>query len=230
MSTVLAVAHRGDPYRARENTVASFRSAITAGADMVELDVRLTRDGVPVVLHDATLDRLWGHDRPVAELTAQEVRELTAGGVPTLAEVLAVTAPVRTLIDLPMRAVAPARAAVAAVREAGAGERVSYCGDPAALKAVRAADEAAEIGLTWKRTGPPRPAVLRDLRPAWLTYRFGLLDHALVDRAHARGLRVMAWTVDSPRAMRRLLAMGVDAITSNRVTELRRVIGPLSGH
>ncbi|MCU4750131.1 MULTISPECIES: glycerophosphodiester phosphodiesterase [unclassified Streptomyces] len=230
MSTVLAVAHRGDPYRARENTVASFRSAIAAGADMVELDVRLTRDGVPVVLHDATLDRLWGHDRPVAELTAQQVRELTAGGVPTLAEVLAVTAPVRTLIDLPMRDAAPARAAVAAVREAGAGGRVSYCGDPAALKAVRATDEAAEIGLTWKRTGPPRPAVLSDLRPAWLTYRFGLLDHALVERAHARELRVMAWTVDSPRTMRRLLAMGVDAITSNRVTELRRVIGPLSGH
>lgn len=228
MRDVLAVAHRGDPYRARENTIASFLSAVAAGADMVELDVRLTRDGVPVVLHDATLERLWGHDRPVAELTADEVRARTAGGVPTLSEVLAVTAPVRTLIDLPMRAAEPARAAVAAVREAGAADRVSYCGDPAALKAVRAADAAAEIGLTWKRTGPPRAALLDGLRPAWLTYRFGLLDRALVARAHDRGLRVMAWTVDSPRAMRRLLAMGVDAITSNRVPELRRVIGSFS--
>ena len=67
---VVAVAHQGDPYRATENTLPSFRSAIAAGADAVELDVRATADGVPVVVHDPTLRRLWGHDRPVATLTA----------------------------------------------------------------------------------------------------------------------------------------------------------------
>ena len=66
MRTVSVVGHRGDPYRVRENTLPSLRSAIERGADAVEIDVRLTRDGVPVLLHDASLKRLWGHDRPLA--------------------------------------------------------------------------------------------------------------------------------------------------------------------
>lgn len=225
---VLAVAHRGDPYRARENTLDSFRSALAAGADAVELDVRTTRDGVPVVLHDPTLRRLWGHDRAVAELTARQVAELTGGGVPTLAEALAVTAPVRTLIDLPERAAVTALAALAAVREAGAGGRVYYCGDAAALRAVRAADEEAEIALTWQRTARPRDSLLAELRPRWLNYRFGLLSPGTVARDRAEGYHVSAWTPDSPRTMRRLLSLGVAAITTNRVAALRALLAARS--
>ena len=81
MHHVTAVAHRGDPYRVRENTLLSLRSALALGADVVEIDVRLTRDGVPVLLHDATLRRLWELDRPLLSLSAAEVRGLTAGGV-----------------------------------------------------------------------------------------------------------------------------------------------------
>ncbi|MDT0341119.1 glycerophosphodiester phosphodiesterase [Streptomyces litchfieldiae] len=224
MARVTAVAHRGDPYRARENTLASFRSAIAAGADAIELDVRTTADGVPVVLHDRTLKRLWGRDVPVAALTAAEVAEATGGGVPTLAEALAVTAPVRTLIDLPERSPALAGAALAVVRETGAGARVYYCGDVGALRAVRAADPGAEIALTWKRTARPRDTLLAELRPRWLNYRFGLITSATIEQAAARGCAVAAWTVDSPRIMRRLIGLGVTAITSNRVATLRRVL------
>ncbi len=80
MQNVTAVAHRGDPYRFRENTIDSLRSALEQGADAVEIDVRLTRDGVPVLLHDATLKRLWERDRPLAVLSAAEVRGLTEAG------------------------------------------------------------------------------------------------------------------------------------------------------
>ncbi|MDF3149631.1 glycerophosphodiester phosphodiesterase family protein, partial [Streptomyces sp. T21Q-yed] len=89
MQNVTAVAHRGDPYRVRENTLDSLRSALHMGADAVEIDVRLTKDGVPVLLHDETLKRLWEQDRPLLALSAAEVRGLTAGGVPTLEEALA---------------------------------------------------------------------------------------------------------------------------------------------
>src|ERR1044071_5818601 len=130
MQNVTAVAHRGDPYRVRENTTGSLRSALDLGADAVEIDVRLTRDGVPVLLHDATLKRLWERDRPLAALSAAEVRGLTGGGVPTLAEALAVTEGCRVMIDLPgspdVRAV---RRVVDVVRECAAEERVYYCAD-----------------------------------------------------------------------------------------------------
>ncbi|MET9969319.1 glycerophosphodiester phosphodiesterase family protein, partial [Streptomyces sp. NPDC006356] len=101
MQNVTAVAHRGDPYRVRENTLDSLRSALRRGADAVEIDVRLTKDGVPVLLHDDTLKRLWEQDRPLLALSSAEVRGLTAGGVPTLEEALAACGDSRVMLDLP---------------------------------------------------------------------------------------------------------------------------------
>ncbi|ELP69599.1 glycerophosphodiester phosphodiesterase [Streptomyces turgidiscabies] len=221
MQNVTAVAHRGDPYRARENTIDSLRSALDRGADAVEIDVRLTRDGVPVLLHDATLKRLWERDRPLAALSAAEVRGLTEGGVPTLAETLAVTEGSRVMIDLPgspdVRAV---RRVVDVVRECAAGERVYYCADAPAMLAVRAADPSAEIALTWKTLAPPRPALLAAIRPRWLNYRFTLVDRQLTARVHRGGHLLSVWTPDTRRSMRRLLDAGVDSITTNRIDAL----------
>lgn len=158
MQNVTAVAHRGDPYRFRENTLDSLRSALALGADAVEVDVRLTRDGVPVLLHDETLKRLWEQDRPLRALSAAEVRGLTAGAVPTLAEALAATGGSRLMLDLPgTREVRTARRIVDVVREAGAADRVYYCADAAAMLAVRAADPSAEIALTRTSLAPRGP-------------------------------------------------------------------------
>jgi glycerophosphoryl diester phosphodiesterase len=221
MRTVTAVAHRGDPYRVRENTVDSLRSALRLGADAVEIDVRLTRDNVPVLLHDGTLKRLWEHDRPVRSLSLDEVRGLTAGGVPTLVDALAAAGDARLMIDLPggpdRRAV---RRVVDVVRECGAEERVYYCAGAETMLAVRAADHAAEISLTWTTLAPPRPALLAAVRPRWINYRFALVDRELTARVHRDGYLLSVWTPDTRRSMRRLLDVGVDSITTNRIDAL----------
>ncbi|GHA99679.1 glycerophosphodiester phosphodiesterase [Streptomyces termitum] len=224
MRSVTVVGHRGDPYRARENTLASIGSAFGRGADAVEVDVRLTGDGVPVLLHDETLKRLWGHDRPLSALTHAELRELTYEGVPTLRDALLAAGDRRLMLDLPGGNAASVRRIVGAVREAGAGERVYYCAGGVAMLQVRAADPHAEIALTWTSLAPPRPVLLDAVRPAWLNYRFGLLDRALVERVHRDGLKVSAWTPDTRRSMRRLVAHGVDSITTNRVDALASVL------
>ncbi|MEU6282396.1 glycerophosphodiester phosphodiesterase [Streptomyces sp. NPDC047028] len=221
MQTVTAVAHRGDPYRFRENTLDSLRSALDRGADAVEVDVRLTRDGVPVLLHDESLRRLWEHDRPLLALSAEEVRGLTAGRVPTLEQALAATDGSRVMLDLP----GPVRRRtveriVDVVRQTGAEDRVYYCAGAEAMLAVRAVDPSAEIALTWTTLAPPRPALLDAVRPRWLNYRFSLLDRDLAARVHRDGYLLSAWTPDTRRAMRRLLALGVDSITTNRVDVL----------
>ncbi|WP_333768215.1 glycerophosphodiester phosphodiesterase [Streptomyces sp. IBSBF 2435] len=223
----VTVAHRGDPYAHRENTLPSVRSALLKRADAVEVDVRVTGDGVPVLLHDPTLERLWGHQRAVLGLTRDEVRDLTGGQVPTLAEALAELARherSRMLLDL--TGAEQAAPALAAVRDAGAGERVYYCGEATAMRAVRDADPAAEIALTWKTSARPAPALLAAVAPRWLNLRFGLIDAATVGYARERGLLVAAWTADWPRSMRRLLALGVDSVTTNRLTALQRLTGP----
>jgi glycerophosphoryl diester phosphodiesterase len=221
MRTVTAVAHRGAPYRHRENTLDSLRAGLELGADAVEFDVRTTRDGVPVLLHDSTLNRLWELDRPLAALSAAELRGVTADGVPTLADALLATKDSRVMLDLPGRADPRAvRQVLDVVREYEAEERVYYSADPPSMLAVRAADPTAEIALTWKTLAPPRPALLAAIRPRWLNYRFGLVSRDLADRIHRDGQLLSVWTPDTRRSMRRLMDSGVDSITTNRVDAL----------
>ncbi|MFD3483093.1 glycerophosphodiester phosphodiesterase [Streptomyces sp. NPDC058665] len=224
---VVAVGHRGDPYRVRENTLPSVRSALERGADAVEIDVRVTRDGVPVLLHDSSLKRLWGHDRAVADITHTDLNDLTRGGVPTLQEVLRAPGPVseaRLMVDLPDSRKETVDAVVETVRECGAGDRAYYCAGAEAMLAVRAADPGAEIAMTWQSLAPPRPALLEAVRPRWLNYRFGLVSRELTERVHRDGFLVSAWTADTGRSMRRLVGAGVDSITTNRIDTLANLL------
>lgn len=219
----LAVAHRGDPYAHRENTLASVASALAKGADVVEVDVRVTRDGVPVLLHDPTLERLWSRAAPVAGLTCREVAAATRGGVPRLADALLSLRPhpaARMLLDLGTPG--EAAACVAAVTEAGLAGRVYYCGELAAMRRVRELAPDAEIAMTWKTSRRPPDRLLAALRPHWLNLPFGLVDPATVAFARGRGLKVAAWTADWERSIRRLLSLGVDAVTTNRLEALHR--------
>ena len=227
---VIAVAHRGDPYRARENTLDSIRSALERGADSVEIDVRVTRDGVPVLLHDVTLDRLWGHDVRLDRLTHAELTELTGGGVPTLREALLAAGAHRVMVDLPGSTDDSVRRTVGVVRDCGAAERTYYCAGAEAMLRVRAADPSAEIALTRTTSAPPSAALLDAVRPRWLNYRFGLVDRDLTDRLHRDGLLVSAWTADTGYTMRRLVRAGVDSVTTNRVDVLRRVLARSPAH
>src|SRR5687768_8195818 len=80
----LILGHRGAPYDAPENTLASFARALEQGADGVELDVRRARDGVPVIIHDETLDRTSGARGRVADLDWPAIERLTTAGLPSL--------------------------------------------------------------------------------------------------------------------------------------------------
>ncbi|HKY44532.1 MAG TPA: glycerophosphodiester phosphodiesterase family protein, partial [Pyrinomonadaceae bacterium] len=79
MSSPLIIGHRGASAVAPENTMAAFREAIAAGSDGIEFDVRLTRDAVPIIIHDNTLRRTTGLRHRVADLTWPELEKLNAG-------------------------------------------------------------------------------------------------------------------------------------------------------
>ncbi|WP_245194784.1 glycerophosphodiester phosphodiesterase [Kitasatospora phosalacinea] len=222
-----AVAHRGDPYLHRENTLPAVSAALAAGADAVEVDVRLTRDGVPVLLHDHTLERLWNDQRRIDRVTLEQLEEVAAPGlrIPTLAEALqtvAATGGARLMIDLDGDG--PAAATWRAVSELGVEDRVAFCGPVTAMLAVRELAPGAEISLTWKRPQLPKRRLLDELRPSYLNPPFGLVDERLVASAHDAGMGLATWTVDLRRTMRRMLALGVDSLTSNRIALLRRTI------
>ena len=218
----LAIAHRGDPISARENTLPAFASAVQKGADMVEIDLRRTSDGEIVVLHDPTLTRLWGLEKNVADLGLAAVQGLGNGSerIPTLRQVLREVA-VPLMVDFTGREVV--EGALLATREAGAMERALFVtGNIGALRVLRAQAPDARIGLTWVAQDPPSAELLHELGVEYWNPLFRLVTPERVAAMHGLGLKVSTWTVDKRRDMARVMKAGVDAIVSNRIEALRR--------
>jgi glycerophosphoryl diester phosphodiesterase len=225
----IAIAHRGDPVGHRENTLAAFSSAIALGADMVEIDLRRSRDGAIVVLHDATLQRLWGLDRPVADMDLKEIQAVghryVDGGIPTFTEVLNAV-PVPLMVDFTKRDVVEGALAAAMAARPGAMDRCLFVtGNVEALRLLRTHSSAAHLGLTWVKEQPPPPSLLDELQAEYWNPMFIRVTPERVEAMHTLGLKVSTWTVDARRHMRQMVRAGVDAIVSNRIADLRRHLG-----
>lgn len=216
----ITIAHRGEPVRHVENTLAAISAAIAAGADMVEIDVRLTADGVPVLLHDEALLRIWNDPRALSSVTLAELFELVhvAGQrVPTLLQAaeLADAAGVELMVDLP----APDAGPVAhdALVAAALLESALFAGE---TRPLRAHSAEARIALTWDQFESPDDQLLDDLRPEYFNPYYQLLTAATADRMHDRGIKVSVWTVDHPRDMSAVITQGADAVITNRIADL----------
>jgi glycerophosphoryl diester phosphodiesterase len=222
---VVAIAHRGEPVGHRENTLPAFAAAVALGADMVEIDLRRTRDGAIVVLHDQTLGRLWGLEASVGEVDLADVAALGDGAVriPTLEKVLQAV-PLPLMVDFTRREVVAG--GLQAVRAAGALERCLFVtGNVEALQQLRAASAEARIGLTWLDGPEPPLALLRELGAEYWNPWFGLITADGVDAVHQAGLQVSTWTVDATEEMAGVLDDGVDAVVSNHIGALVAHLG-----
>jgi glycerophosphoryl diester phosphodiesterase len=224
---VVAIAHRGDPIGHRENTLPAFAAALAQGADMLELDLRRTRDGAIVVLHDQSLLRLWERDASVGDLDLCEVLRLGEGDVriPTLRQVLdAVPPELELMVDFTRREVV-----AGALDQALSADALDRClfvtGNVEALRLLRGLSGRARIGLTWTEGADPPLGLLGELGAEYWNPMFSFVTAAGVAAAHEAGLRVSTWTVDAPEDMARVVAEGVDAVVSNRVAELVELLG-----
>ena len=236
-------AHRGGATLAPENTLAAFASGLAVGADGLELDVRLSRDGIPVVHHDPELDRTTNAAGPVAARTAAELALVDAGfrfgpdrgypfrgqgvGVPRLRDVLDRHPGIPLIVELKGLDLRLARAVVDDVRAAGASESVclgSYSGSM--VRAVRR--HGPEIATSASRE-EVRWALYRSWlglcagRAGYLAFqvpecagRTRIVSPRFIAAAHRTRKRVEIWTVDAAEDVRRLLDWGADGIISDR--------------
>jgi glycerophosphoryl diester phosphodiesterase len=211
----LVLAHRGDWSAAPENTVGAFQAAVRAGADMIELDVRRTMDGGVVVMHDPTLERVWGSPISVATSTLAELRPV---GIATLEEALAcVDVPV--MVDFTIADVV--EPALDVIHRSAALDRVLFSGgNVEGHRRVRELAPAARIALTWTDLERSPDALLEELGVEYFNPPWEHVDATVVESMHERGYKVSTWTVDEPREMRRVVDCGVDAVVTNRVPEL----------
>ncbi len=185
----LAIAHRGDPIAATENTLTAFMSAVRKGADMVELDLRRTRDGAIVVLHDPTLTRLWGLERNVTDLDLSVIQDLSDGcdHIPTLHEVLD-QVHIPLMVDFTGRDVI--EEALTVTRSAAAMERCLFVsGHIEALRRLRELAPEARIGLTWVKDDPPPVALLHGLGVEYWNPKFTLITPQRVAARARPGLQ-----------------------------------------
>ena len=237
-SVAIVYAHRGGSKLRPENTVLAFDHGLSLGADGLEFDVHLSRDGVVVIHHDTTLDRTTSGRGPVAALTADELGRLDAGfrwdefrgragGVPRLDDVLRRFPGVPLIIELKVNEPALAHKTIDAIRAADAVDRVALGSfGTRVLRAARAYEPAIRTGSSREET---RLALYRSWvrwpvrRPAFHEYQVPelagstrVVSPRFVRYAHDAGLLVKVWTVDEEADMRRLLGWGVDAIISDR--------------
>jgi len=217
-------AHRGGAALAPENTIAAFDNGISLGADGLELDVHLSRDGVVVVHHDVTLDRMTSLRGPLVDRTADA---LARAGVPSLADVLQRYRDVRIIIELKVNSPALASAVVDVVRAADAVDRVAVGSfGLRVLRAVRSLEPAIATSAareemrwalyrSWVRWPVSRVAYDGYQVPEYAG-RTRVVSPRFVKYAHGAGLAVQVWTVDTESDARRLLEWGVDALITDR--------------
>jgi glycerophosphoryl diester phosphodiesterase len=207
----LRLAHRGDWRAAAENSIAAMVAALRIpGCDGLEFDVRTSRDGVPVLLHDATLARVQGIDADVADVAADE---LAGRGVPSLADVLAAVGPA-PFLDVELKGM-PAPTVVD-VLEAARGpslERAVVSSfDRSALEWLQERRPSWPRWLNSMSLSQPWLVMARELGCAGVSAQWTLIDEGGMARARDLGLEVAAWTVREPEACHHLERLGVIAI------------------
>lgn len=253
-ATVLKVAHRGGAGLAPENTLAAFSTGLAFGADFIELDIHMSRDGQLVVIHDAGLARTTNVSGDVADFTAAELAAVDAAAkffgpvpaepqaVPTLDQALALAkGRAGVQIEIKLRADKSRYPGIEAklVETLQAHEMlddvVILSFDFPTLQEVKRIEPrlktCALISTAYLqsigRGGPEKVAdEITGLGVEYVGVKDSLLTNALFSALTVRGLQVGVWTVNDVESMRKFAALGVTFITSDRPDLLQQVLVP----
>ena len=243
------VAHRGASHDAPENTLAAFRLGFEQGADAIEGDFRMTRDGVIIAMHDVDLRRTTGDPRRVKDVDFEDVQQLDAGSwgrwaggafigerVPRLEEVLAIVPEARVLfIEVKgTRTMVPALIETIA-RSALDRDRVAIISFDARVIAAgkRQIPEVKALWITafkdadgiWTPTAAEAIANAKRMSADGIDVQANpeVVTSEFVAEVHAAGLECHVWTIDDPEVARKIRSTAVDSITTNRPAKIRAI-------
>jgi glycerophosphoryl diester phosphodiesterase len=238
----LVLGHRGASAYAPENTLTAFNLAFEQGADGVELDVTLTKDGIPVVIHDDTVDRTTNGHGDIRLMTLDQVKELDAAykfdqyrgeKIPTLDEVMRAVGK-RGIVNIELKgksvqADGLEEAVLVVIEQTGTADNVIISSfNPFALYRMSVLNPRLPRGLLYADDMPLylRRAWLRPVaNPTAMHPKYSMIDERFVKWARSKKYKINTWTVDDPNEMRRLIGLGIDAIISNKPNVLRQTVG-----
>jgi len=224
----LITSHAACRGHAPENSLAGVRAAVDLGADAMEIDVQCTRDGVPVLIHDTTVDRTTDGSSEVASLSLRQARRLrleNGDGIPTLREALDAVAG-RLAVVLEIKPAGIEEEVLAVVRRARALEWcVVHSFLPKVVGRVRELEPKMPcsllVGGEYVKDWPRLFGRALSLGAQGVAVYYKDVTPELVRQAHLRELRVSIWTVNGRADVRRLAAAGVDAITTDYPDRVR---------
>ncbi|MDH5816347.1 MAG: glycerophosphodiester phosphodiesterase family protein [Candidatus Nezhaarchaeota archaeon] len=225
LSRVSVIAHRGASAYEPENTLRAIRRALDLGADMVEVDVRATRDGHIVVIHDATVDRTTSGRGYVKDMTLEELKRLDAGlgeRIPTLQEVISlVKGRAGLVIEIKVPGIEEKVLKIVNDHKLHDDVIITSFHHPTLLR-VKGLMARVRTGIIIA-SRPVRPVQLAlDAKSDAIFPKYIYLDLEVVEEAHKQSLSVYPWTVDNLEDARLLIEMGVDGIVTNKPDILRQ--------
>jgi len=233
LKSVFLWAHRGFSAQAPENTLAAFSLAEAAGADGIELDVHLSREKVPMVIHDETVDRTTDGRGVVADLTVRQLQSLDAGSwfsgqfaaeaIPTLEEVFQ-WAGDRLRLNLEIKSAAAGKAVLDLLDVYAQVDVLVSSFDHDLLSELHRCSPALPLAFLcdshfWRR--PLKRAIACEARAFHPSVR--LVSRPLINAARHAGLAVHAWTVDDPGTARNLLRRGCSGLFTNNPGKLQEI-------
>lgn len=225
---VKVIAHRGYSSQFPENTLAAFRGACELGVDYIETDVQCTKDGVLVLFHDTDLSRITGAEGNVIDYTYDELCQLDAGcwfgeafmgeRIPTLEETLDYLKGEDCSLYLELKDIGEAEGfeekVVETVREYGMMDRCVFASfNYEYLCAIKEADHSAKILYN---TSSGKASVVNDYPAEYYGLYLENVSADLIEAIHEAGSRAFVWTVDTPQAMKNVIALGADGMVTNR--------------
>jgi glycerophosphoryl diester phosphodiesterase len=235
MGKLLKIAHRGYSARYPENTIMAFEQAILAGADMIEFDVHLSKDGVPVVIHDDLIDRTSNGTGFVKDYTLQELREFDFSylfrhhgpvGIPTLEEVVD-CAGERVMLNIeikncPMQYEGIEKAILKILREKNCINRAVVSSfDHFSLDRIKAAEGSIRIGVLYSSLWLSFESEIKLLRPYSIHPEIAVCQREQLKWARDEGLAVFPWVAHDRSAALELFLSGlVDGVMVNELNIL----------
>ena len=239
---VLVTAHRGFSGDAPENTLAAFKKAMEVDSDMIELDVRFSKDGQIVVMHDDTLDRTTNGRGKVSDYTLKELKQFDAGSwfapqfsgepIPTLVEVLEL-AKGKIPVNIEIKDESPSRykitdlaaRALQEVKKAGmAGQVIFSSFYPSSLEQIKERDPRIWVALLYHRDWNSLREVTGGRAFSAVNLRHSFLTREKIGRIHQEGMKVNTYTVNSEEEMERFIRWGVDGIITNHPDKLIQIL------
>ena len=250
-SSVLVIAHRGGAGLMPENTLAAFKNGIALKSDFIEMDAHLSKDGVPVIIHDATLERTTDGFGSISSFTLAQLQTYNAAAkslsvsskepIPTFAQVLDLAKPTNVKVEVEIKV--PPQGRYHGIEQKLIDEIIAHDMIDRAqissfnmdvIKDVKALNPkiktVALMSVDYFRAydvNTPKTIIdhVTSLGAEIIDVNKDYLNAKLVQEARARKIIVEVWTVDNESDMKKFIALGVDGIISNRPDKLKEVVG-----